>query len=377
MNLLLSVNGIGIFRNPTSLVVNDTRKHRIEPRTIRALISVFVSVCTGSTFGSETIDNACSVLALFDAGVLPKFETIETAGQYCVDFDVYQPRIWSGHTLTQITKRDRPYVFIASSNVHLDLRDHTLVSDSVMRSGIKSSPLSWDDEHRTSGISIANGVLRFPGEFRVVSMPSYVPPVSIESDLLDRRYPKRTWTGASSLADTTKHARQANLRMGFNSADNSLINLEIMGGSIGVLMRGAGNRIRDSKIIVNDSYSGAYLMGPNLLIENNIFIFSGIGRSESAAPVKLDFADGAIIRNNIFIIEDNDLAPKQAISLIESPSVSITGNRVYGDAVLVRKYDELTTTVESDNRIFPLSERPLIAESVRAASQVQFDRRSR
>ena len=142
-------------------------------------------------------------------------------------------------------------------------------------------------------------------------------------------------------------------------------------------MSGINNAVRDSKIVVTDSLAGAYMLGPGTVIENNIFIFRGMARTESAAPIKLHFGDKAVIRNNIFIIEDAELAPEQAISLIQSKNVMVTGNRVFGNVSLLRKYDDQTSVIEKDNVVYPLGERPFLSDKMRAANQVDLRRFAR
>ncbi len=137
-----------------------------------------------------------------------------------------------------------------------------------------------------------------------------------------------------------------------------------------VQIAGRSTRITDSRIEVEQGGAGLLLWGQAPVIENNIIVFKGAGRNQSAAPIKLFQADNAIIRNNLIIIEGIADSPAQAVSLIQSRNVTITGNRIFGGRQISRRFDLLSSATESGNEQLAYSARPAIAPDARAASQV-------
>jgi hypothetical protein len=130
----------------------------------------------------------------------------------------------------------------------------------------------------------------------------------------------------------------------------SLDNLQVVSGGRGVIMVGANNVLRNSTIEV-DSDTAVYLYGPNTLVEGNTFIvhLNPANASELPAALKLRDADGAIIRNNRFIVKSsNGRQAASAINLLASKGVLIENNVMENTHQLVRK-DAESTTVERSN----------------------------
>lgn len=132
----------------------------------------------------------------------------------------------------------------------------------------------------------------------------------------------------------------------------SLDNLKISSGGRGVIMVGANNTLRNSTVEV-DGDTAVYLYGPNALVEGNTFIIHMKPGSTSQIPsvLKLRDADGAIIRNNKFIVKGRaDRQEVAAINLLASSNVRIENNVTSDIRQLVRKDDESALAEGSGNR---------------------------
>lgn len=122
-------------------------------------------------------------------------------------------------------------------------------------------------------------------------------------------------------------------------------------------MVGADNVVRNNVIEV-DGKVAVYLYGPRPVIEGNTFIVHLDPRDTTTLPatLKLRDADGAIVRNNRFIVKGGlmtGLAPgraEAAINLLTSKNVLIENNTVIDAKQLVRK-DEASTTIEQGNTL--------------------------
>ena len=108
-----------------------------------------------------------------------------------------------------------------------------------------------------------------------------------------------------------------------------------------------------NNIIEVESATAAYLYGPGSVIEGNTFIVHQTKGEPAAtlAILKLRDADGAVIRNNRFIVKGAFTGKADfAINLLESKNVVIEGNTIEGAKALVRK-DAASTTIERGNEI--------------------------
>lgn len=107
-------------------------------------------------------------------------------------------------------------------------------------------------------------------------------------------------------------------------------------------------RVHNGKVAV-------YLYGPRPVIEGNTFIVKLDPNDKATLPaiLKLRDADGAIIRNNRFIVQSGPFGTRQAeaaINLLASKNVLIENNIVQDTRQLVRK-DEASTTLERGNQL--------------------------
>jgi hypothetical protein len=144
--------------------------------------------------------------------------------------------------------------------------------------------------------------------------------------------------------------------------------MSIKVGLTGITIMGRRNTIRNSRIEVNNPRAGIYLFGPDNLIENNILIFRGKPRTESAAPIKLHAGSRTIIRNNVIIMDT--ASPRQAVSLIESDDVVLQNNRIFGAGELVRRYDDASGFKSTGTRMLKANPLLRLPRDVRRADQV-------
>ena len=206
-----------------------------------------------------------------------------------------------------------------------------------------------------------------------VSIPGDAPAIAVVEDFNDRLSRFR-FDPLNEYAE----GRREFVRQGAPIADtlvnhsNSINDTTLIADGLTALVFGRDTRITNNRIEVTDGRAGLYLRGASPVIENNIFIFRGVGRTATAAPIKLFQTDGAIIRNNIIIIEDAHWAPEQAISLIASAGVTVENNRVYGGKELVRVFEEGTDFSATGNTLHAYADRPALRPGDRAASDVDL-----
>jgi len=357
----------------------------------RSFTDSFRYSCACFFLVSETLFAQTSCYSLDPANLSskPAFSALKERGRYCLKGSVTQQPIQVYISGFKPKALDLSFFAFATSEATLDLGGNDITSVKIERPVVTvlapykklvghSVSEAPDRDFVFHSLRVTNGRLNVPGNrFDAVKIPTLSLLVSLQSDFNDRLISSKFLRPEKTTMELRKELEGFFQRNGMKHWGNSVDNLEIIAGRTAVNMSGMNNAVRDSKIIVTDSFAGTYMFGPGTVIENNIFIFRGMARTESAAPIKLHFGDKALIRNNIFIIEEAELAPEQAISLIQSERVTITGNRVFGNAALVRKYDEKTTTIEQDNVVLPLSERPIISPEMRAASQVDLTRTPR
>lgn len=105
-------------------------------------------------------------------------------------------------------------------------------------------------------------------------------------------------------------------------------NMKVTTRGIGIVVEGANTTIRNS-VIEADAGTAIWIYGPNAVIENNTIIVHGTRKLlEADAPIRLQQADGAIIRNNRIIIKDK--AHKRGISTFDTGAFTLQNNTFYG-----------------------------------------------
>ena len=176
--------------------------------------------------------------------------------------------------------------------------------------------------------------------------PSGVRPYREDDEPKDRQ----GWDGVLKMTVPLRHAYPYVTRY---TAEN----LRIESGGRGIVMVGADNVVRNNVIEV-DGKVAVYLYGPRPVIEGNTFIVHLDPRDKTTLPaaLKLRDADGAIVRNNHFIVKGGLLTgllpgkAEAAINLLTSRNVLIENNIVEDARQLVRK-DEASTSTERGNTL--------------------------
>lgn len=277
---------------------------------------------------------------------------LDRSGNYCLGKDLHIS--------------DRPWFFpdgrsglpsqavlITADNVIFDLGGHDIQSGDVS-AGIQIRP-SRPDTDRSGGIkrepqqiTIRNGTLRVVSSDGV---HSGFYPLSIASDMgdplegfnkvgkskdhldnthttfarLNSKFLQRQLALRPTQASDYQHrgVRIENMRI---DAREGKVTSSARGGAINI--QGAGTIIRGC-VIETDAGTALWIFGPNAVIEDNAIIVHGAAPlREADAPIRLHQADGAVIRNNKFIIKDN--ANHRAISVFATGAFTIENNTFYG-----------------------------------------------
>lgn len=320
----------------------------------------------------------CEVLKVKYAKTVPIYEYIWKSGDFCIDQSLSQSTIYSGRTFRRITKHGAAFS-ISHSNVLLDLKGYSVVSHSMARTGVvidrdidytkKEHARDFPVHH----VKIRNGTIDVGGGEPAIALPTITRLINLVADYDDRVAPWDPPVLAEVRARGVKNVldRKRYPDSHVNYA-NSVESMSLKASNVTVRILGRDTRIIGNKIEGSKGWAALYLRGASPVIENNIIIFNGLGRTESSAPIRLFQADNAIIRNNIIILEDARYSPEQAISLIRSANVTMEGNRIFGGRKIVRTFDDQSSTVAKDNILRPYAERPLITTDMKAATEVDL-----
>jgi hypothetical protein len=291
---------------------------------------------------------------------------VRGGGRQCLVQDLVQR---SAIDLIDGQQRGKPSIVVSfreASNVDLDLQGH-LVTTEPFEDGsgiaLSQSHSLENASNRARGphdITIRNGIVRTPGKWGVSIYLGFFKDYRLATDYGARAY-------APLPEDERPMSEQAHRSMPIRFINPwnyqpethfTIDNLNIKSGGRGVIMTGAKNVLRNSTIEV-DSDTAVYLYGPDSVVEGNTIIIHQKPDypypSERSAALKLRDADGAIIRNNRFIVKDGPLGlfkgqAEVAINLLESHDVVIENNIIEGAKALVRK-DAASTTIEHGNEL--------------------------
>ncbi len=356
------------------------------------LIRLLVLVAFLGFFGSASVMHAsesnsgCKALVKRFVGSGFRFRPIHQPGNYCLDA-TYVSRVkrnlWSLKPMTS----DLRLLSILVGSVDLDFQGYSLISTEVKRRAIYGlqpmATIRGPEKNPLRKITIHSGQINNEGGSSGIEIPESLPYRGVISDFQPRFGPytfdRLRWkTSSGDLGSTGPEEyllhyndRKADIDRFINS-ENQIRQMTVRSSKVAVAIAGPQTRIIDSKISVLQGYAATYLRGKAPVIENSILIFKGKAPFETSAPLKLHFADGAIVRNNIFIIEDSDLPADQAISIIRSSGVVIENNRFYGGEQAVRVFDAESEYTSRDNVHETFARRPFIAEHIKAASDVDL-----
>lgn len=294
---------------------------------------------------TEKLPAGCKILK-YRGNFISIREAIEGSGRHCVVHDFIQRK-----RIDSINGKDRGspkyegvLSFLEGCNVDVDLRGH-LISGAPYEDTVGIANFNA----KLQSLRVHHGKITSPGKFGVgIFMAPYkFPPNGLGSLRPEDQPPMRNVKYISDQ-EGFKYSDPWNCQpITHYTAEN----LQINAGWRGIIMSGADNVVRNNFIEV-DGQTAIYLYGPHPIIEGNTFIVHLDKRDQAPLPaiLKLLDADGAIIRNNRFIVQGRGNAYKAeaAINLLASKDVMIENNSVNDVRLLVRK-DEVSTVIEKDN----------------------------
>jgi hypothetical protein len=236
--------------------------------------------------------------------------------------------------------------FFKYDNVDIDLRSH-LISGAPFEDTVGVLTNSGK-----ANLRVHNGTVNTPGmsSIGVFMAPYKHPPNGDPKNMAPEDMPPMRNVGYTVATKQFTYSDPWNYQP---PTRYTAENLTIRSGGRGIVMSGADNIIRNNTIEV-DGKVAVYMYGPRPVIEGNTFIVHLDSKDQTTLPaiLKLRDADGAIIRNNRFVVRAGPFSGKAeaAINLLMSKNVVIENNTVEDTAVLVRK-DEVSSTVERGNQV--------------------------
>jgi hypothetical protein len=317
-----------------------------------------LSGCAAPASSASETRSGCKPLKYLSNYIPVEVDVMDEGSQCLVEDLVQRSAIDVAEGFRQRGQPSTVMTFFHAKNVDLDLQGH-LVSVHPFKNatGIavheSESSLSRLKE-LPRNLRVRNGVVRSPGPYGVgvylgfhkkfalamnLYAPAYEPLPEDQHPMSDQR----SWESGKKIGFINPWNYQPPTHFVVEG-------MRIEAGGRGVIMVGANNVLRNSIIDV-DSDTAVYLYGPGAVVEDNTFIVHLDPAHPSTLPaaLKLRDADGAVIRNNRFIVKS--AAGKQAdvaINLLSSKHVVIEQNTYENTLTLVRK-DSESTTVESGN----------------------------
>lgn len=281
---------------------------------------LLAGLLAGGTAPVHAQDAPCQALA----PALNENIVLRASGTYCLANDL---RIEKGWDLPDAHSSlpDKALV-IAAGDVVLDLQGHAI--DAGNKRGIIISPDKTPEPQR---VTIRNGTLRAG---RSVGVDAGFSSMSIASDKdgfgtprwsdFDDRYVRSTLQSQpSNPSDYSRRGIRIE-HMRIDARDRKPA--DARPGAINI--QGAGTVIRDC-VIETNAGTAIWIFGPDAVIENNTIIVHGDDPlREADAPIRLHAGDGALIRNNRFIIKG--AAHRRGISLFDTGPVTVDNNTFYG-----------------------------------------------
>ena len=281
---------------------------------------------------------------------------VDKPGTYCIDknmridgqkysFTIEGPRLFSD---------DDQLLIIRSGDVTIDFKGHYASSDAQLDSAFSTpyirkyvSSFMSPPPPAPNNITLKNGLVEIERtgvgiSFRGLGPEVYantvdelrrlMGPVSEWDSFKRDEYMKNTGQRIRILSEMFPAGPSAypvrNLR---------LENMKIKTKQDAVVLEGASSVIRDS-VIETNSGTAIWLYGPNAVLENNTIIVhcletklvtEGLATCrEIDAPIRLMHGDGAVIRNNRFILKSK--AHQRVISVFETGAFTFHGNTIVG-----------------------------------------------
>jgi hypothetical protein len=249
-------------------------------------------------------------------------------------------------------------IYLGLSNMDIDFAGHRLDAapyDNVL--GIRLAwlphPLEKSTQYRRN-VRIRNGSIRVPGAGGVG-----IDFNGGSADCLNLNNPTSIGgiPGVCPFEDDKEHKYRAHIPFSeippYDNENYVIENMTIHAGGRAIAIGGANTVLRNNTLEV-DGHTAVVLYGPNALIEGNTFIVhldQAIPLPTLPAIIKLRDADGAVIRNNRYIVKPSfpwNRKAQAAINLLESNNVLIENNTLEGVEMLVRK-DAASSTGERGN----------------------------
>jgi hypothetical protein len=240
--------------------------------------------------------------------IRPEGQTYQEAvtrepGTYCAVADFWQRRLYgAGHSGPG---EWRSLISIEGGDVTIDLMNHTLHSDgdsSGVSAFLRPNVEYLEALKQRKNITIKNGVLDLRGLGKGVNLANLWRAYSI-----DQAAPKNLIVYAKT--------------------NFILDNLLIKTDSIGIILEGEGNVIRNC-IIESNGRAAIMMAGPNGLIENNTIVLSNKFMPGLASFTFAKFMEGTYSLGNIYNLLDERREPKAAIVLHQGTGTVIRRNRI-------------------------------------------------
>jgi hypothetical protein len=351
-----------------------------KPR-LAAWVAAMIGACILPTQAMDDVAPACKLLK-HDPGFISIIAIVQGEGKQCLTEDLVQRRLINLDDGRPTGKPSRIVDFFKTSDVDLDLRGHLVTSEPFEDAtgvALNNAKPHFDNEAtrallaaaaKTGGVNIIkenmriphdltvrNGTIRTPGPRGVGVYLGFYKNYGLSTNFFepafaplpedDRPMSRQARGDPITFVDPWNY--QPDTRF-------TLDNLNIKAGGRGVIMTGAGNVLRNSTIEV-DSDTAVYLYGPGSVVEGNTFIIHQNPKypypAARPAALKLRDADGALIRNNRFIVKGGPFGmfkgqAEVAINLLESRDVVIENNVIEGAKGLVRQ-DEASSMIEQGN----------------------------
>ena len=249
-------------------------------------------------------------------------------------------------------------LLIAADNITLDFRGHLVNSRANFVPVVKGARVSEGDADRGNVFGSKYSLENWDGFFKNTTVKNgraemkfngtgiYFPGDAYRyvDELRDRLNQKPIEPFRGLTIDQKRKVHYS----AYNVDRNIVIDtMNIRSKDPGILIQGGRTVIRNS-VIETDSATGILVFGSNAIIEGNTIIvhneesswWDDYGVVKRGAPIRLVYADGAIIRNNRIIMKG--FAKGAAVSITDSKSVRFENNRIYGmdsDAPLAATYD--------------------------------------
>ncbi len=268
---------------------------------------------------------------------------IRASGHYCLKENIFVR--WNyGWLGAGVQYSSDSVVTIFASDVTLNLEGYTISGKGGLHAAVDTiyDPNGLPVQDLPMNITIRNGMIRVEKDGAGVAILGMGgnPGIDIAADLSDawKIRDGRSFDKSDRFNDdlaissflTDENLPQPNKPADYTSRHITIehLNIVVKKDRPAISIQGAGTIIKNNIIEVNGSHA-LWLGGPNALVENNIFIVNGITPPVTAdAIIRLKHGDGAIIRNNTFVLKGK--ANKRLISTFVTSSLIFENNNVYG-----------------------------------------------